>query len=268
MPQLAHALEDVLLADDRALPVDHRVVGRRGLGQTGQHGRLRHAELIERLVEVDRRGRRETVGAFAQVDLVHVQLQNLVLAVNRFELVGQHDLHDLAAIGFLPAQEEDTRDLHGDGAGSLGMLAGHEVAERGAGDARVVHRPVFVVPGVLDGEQGLPHRLRDPIDRHELAPLFAVLGEQAAVPGMNAHGEHGLVVGQMAHLGHLLPQAVQGMGRAEGRAHAQPDGQCGEEPDGEVGPHAVTPTFHGRQRWAAATRARWPASAAPDHRRS
>ncbi len=48
-----HALDDVLLADAGALGVGDRVVGRRCLGQAGQHRGFGNGEVLERLAEVD-----------------------------------------------------------------------------------------------------------------------------------------------------------------------------------------------------------------------
>jgi hypothetical protein len=98
--QRVHALQDVLLAHGGTFAVGHRVVRGGRLGQAGQHCGLGHRQLVERLVEIHRRCRRKAVGALAQVDLVHVQLQDLVLAVRGLQLVGEQDLHELAAVGF------------------------------------------------------------------------------------------------------------------------------------------------------------------------
>jgi hypothetical protein len=74
-----HALQDVLLADVGALGVDDGVVGRGCLGQAGQHGGFGQGDVLEVLAEIGAGGGGEAEGALAQVDLVHVDLQDLVL---------------------------------------------------------------------------------------------------------------------------------------------------------------------------------------------
>ena len=65
---------------------EHRAPGRSpghdGKGADGfglAHGGFGQAQVLERLVEIGAGGAAETVRALAEVDLVHVQLENLVL---------------------------------------------------------------------------------------------------------------------------------------------------------------------------------------------
>ena len=51
-PVVLHALDDVQLSGARTLRVADRVVGRRGLGQAGQHGGFGNADVLERLAEI------------------------------------------------------------------------------------------------------------------------------------------------------------------------------------------------------------------------
>ena len=91
-----HALNDVLLADARALGVFDRVKGRRRLGQAGQHGGFGHRDVLERLAKIGLAGGGKTIGPVAQINLVHVDFQNLVFAQVVFELERQQHLVNLA----------------------------------------------------------------------------------------------------------------------------------------------------------------------------
>ena len=76
---LLHALDDVELTRPGAAGVGDRVVGRRRLGQAGQHGGFGNADIPERLAEIRFRCSGKAVGAISQKNLVHVDLENLVL---------------------------------------------------------------------------------------------------------------------------------------------------------------------------------------------
>ena len=76
---LLHAVDDVQLPCPGALVVADRVVGRRCLGQAGQHRRLGDADAFQRLAEIDFRGCCKPVSTITQEDLIHVNLENLIL---------------------------------------------------------------------------------------------------------------------------------------------------------------------------------------------
>ncbi|EWS57103.1 hypothetical protein X551_00045 [Methylibium sp. T29] len=116
---LVHPLDDVLLPLSRPRRIGDRVVGRRRLRQTCEHGRLGGRHVLQRLAEVDLRGGRETVGALPQIDLVHVDLEDLVLAELAFDLQRQQDLVHLADEGLLGRQVEVACHLHRDRRGTL-----------------------------------------------------------------------------------------------------------------------------------------------------
>ncbi|MNM96066.1 hypothetical protein D3C81_1085320 [compost metagenome] len=192
--EVAHALEDVLLAHLGAARVHHGVVGRRRLRQAGQHGGLRRRHVLDRLAEVDPRGAGEAVGALPQVDLVHVQLEDLVLGQVRLDLVRQQHLVDLARVGLLAREEEVARHLHGDGGGALRQPAA-QVGQPGAQHAHEVHAAVLVEAVVLDREHGLLHDVRDLGDRHEVAALLAELADQHVVRRVDPQRDLRAVVG-------------------------------------------------------------------------
>ena len=86
-----HAPQDVKLAAAGPLGIGHRIVGGGRLGQSRQHRRLGDAQL-QRLAEVDRGGRGETVGPLAQESLVDIQLEDFILGEVGLDLVRKHDL--------------------------------------------------------------------------------------------------------------------------------------------------------------------------------
>ena len=148
--EVTHTLQDQALTCLRTLGVDHRVHGAGRLGQSGQHGGLRNAHVLQRFAKVDARRTAKTIGALPQIDLVHVQLQDLVLAERALDFVGQHDLGNLARKHFFFGQIKVARHLHGDGGRTLFEATG-QVGNHGARHAFEVHATVFVKARVFNG---------------------------------------------------------------------------------------------------------------------
>jgi hypothetical protein len=235
--RLAHAPEDVALALDRARRVDHRVEARRRLRQPREHGRLGSAQLREWLVEVGARRRGEAVRALAEVDLVQIQLEDLLLAQRVLDAQREQDLDDLARVGALVRQEELARELHRDRARTLLLAAGEQVRHRGARHADRVDADVLEEAGVLGGEHGVLHHLRHVLDVHEGASLLAELADQLAVGRVHAQRNARTVVEhrverrqpvveqqQRERTEQRAAEAERDRNRDRRRADAQPDG--------------------------------------------
>ena len=193
--ELVHAQQDVLLARLGAFRVGDRIVGRRRLRQPGQHGRLGHADVLQFFAEINLGRRREAVGALSQIDLVHVDLEDLILAQVFLDFPGQQDFVNLALEGLLAGQEEIARHLLGDGRGPLFGAAG-QIVQRGARDAEVVDAAVLIKAVVFDGQYSLLHDIRDFLETHHGAPLFAEFSDQHPVRRENPQRHLGPVIGQ------------------------------------------------------------------------
>ncbi|CAJ5182453.1 Uncharacterised protein [Burkholderia pseudomallei] len=209
IPERAHAAEHVVAAHRRPRRIDDRIERGRRLRQAREHRRLAGRERIERLAEVHRRGRREPVRALAEIDLVHVQLEQLVLAVRAFELVRHQDLGELAAQHLLARQKEIARDLHRDRAAALPGLAGDGVRHRRAREPADVDRAVRVELRILGREQRVPHERRDAVERHELATLDAVFGEQLAFARKDPQRQRRTIDGERLDGRQCRPDAMQ-----------------------------------------------------------
>ena len=143
--------------------------------------------------------------------MVHVDLENLLLGQQAFDLQRKQHLVDFASKCFLGRQIEIARDLHRDRRCALGAARLAEVGQAGADHAHVVDAAVLVELRVLGGEHRVLHHLRDLADRHEVAPLLAELAQQHAVGGEHAHRQLRPVVGEAADLGQV------GIGRRRAR---------------------------------------------------
>jgi hypothetical protein len=87
----------------------------RPLQQGGDVGGLFRRQLVQRLAEVVEGGRAHTVRAVTEVDLVHVELEDLLLVERLLQPARQHRLLQLAADGDVVGQEDVLGDLLGDG---------------------------------------------------------------------------------------------------------------------------------------------------------
>ncbi len=94
--EVEHTFQDILLAYVRALRIDHRIVGRWRFRQSGQHRCLGQGDVFQVLAEIGTCRGGKTEGTLAQVDLIHVDLKDLILAQRRLDLVGQQNFIDLA----------------------------------------------------------------------------------------------------------------------------------------------------------------------------
>jgi hypothetical protein len=103
---LAHAPQDVLLALLRAVRVREGILPRGGLRQAGEHRRLGYGQVPEALSEIDAGGRGEPIRPLAEEDLVHIELEDLVLGEVRLDLERQQDLGELASQGLFAGKEE------------------------------------------------------------------------------------------------------------------------------------------------------------------
>ena len=240
--RLGHGAPGVGAVDEAEIehPPDHPVAARLGrlglaarivpggrLGQAGQERRLGDGELIQRLVEVVERRRRHAVGAEAEIDLVQVQLEDLVLGERPLDPERQQRLLDLARQRDLAGQEEVLGDLLGDGRGPdrPAVLAEvPDVGQRGADDAEHVDPRMAVEILVLGGKECLDQALGDRLDRHEDPLLLRVLGHQAAVGGVDPGDGRRLIVGQLTIVGQIAAVAVEQVerpARADQRQHQQ-----------------------------------------------
>ena len=237
-------------ADDRpGIGAGVEPVGRLDLPRQGR--RLRHRQPGRVDVEEGAGGGGEPVGPLAEVDLVEVALEELVLGGAPFELAGDERLVDLAVEGAGAGGEVGLGQLLGDGAAPL--VAAPQVPPRRPGQRQGVDTGVAVEALVLGGQDGPPDRDGDVGQAQRPAVLLLEGGQQAPVGGHDpggggqvGEGTHGRrpPVGAPQHGGR---RAIQGRlpQRRHGRHHhADRDAGDGGPPDGPAGPSAP-PARHG-----------------------
>ena len=124
--------------------------------------------------EVRARGGLDAVGAVAEVDLVEVAAQDLVLRPPAREVVGQRRLAQLLEDrAVVLGGERDLHELLRDRRGALDGLAGRDVLDGRARDAAQVDAAVGVEAAVLDRDDRVLHHRRDVLLRQVDAALVA-----------------------------------------------------------------------------------------------
>ena len=238
-----HLVDHPVAPLDGAVLLAERIVVVRRLRQGREIGGLRDRQLVHRLVEVEQRGRGDPVGAQAQINLVQVELEDLLLGVGALDLERQQRLLDLALERDLVGQQEVLGDLLGDGGGALRAAAraiALHIEQAGADDAAEVEAVVLVEVLVFGGEEGVDHHLRHGLDRNVEAALRRIFGDQRAVARMHARHHRRLVVLQLRVVRQVLgempeqararadaDQEQDGPGREQKSAEAQQQSHCG-----------------------------------------
>ena len=140
-------ISGLLLAPERMI-----VVG--PLRKRGEVGDLLDREILQLLVEVAEARRGDAIGANAEIDLVEIQLEDLVLRVGTLDADGEDSLLELALHRALAAEQEVLGDLLGDRRATLGtpvvtLDLGLDDFEDGTRDALEVDAAMLVEAAVL-----------------------------------------------------------------------------------------------------------------------
>jgi hypothetical protein len=164
-------------------------------------------QLVHRLVEIEKRRRRNAVGAEAEIDFVQIEFEDLLLGIGALDLEREQRFLDLALERDLVGQKEVLGDLLGDGGGALRSTAravGLHVEDAGAGDAGEVEAVVLIEVLVLRRDEGVDHHLRDGLDWDVEPALRCVFGDQRTIGRMHARHHRRLVVLQLRVIREIL----------------------------------------------------------------
>jgi hypothetical protein len=179
-----------------------------GLGESCQHGRFRKRQVPSALSEISLGGGLHAVSAVAEVDVVQVEGDDLFLGQVAVDLVGKERLLELPHVAPLRGEIEGFGDLLGDRAPSLDDLARFKIFEKSPGDALHVEALVLEEAGVLGGDEGLDHELRDLFVLDDLPVLEEELVDQLVVVGIDPRCDAGTVIFQRGDARKLLKQYV------------------------------------------------------------
>ena len=156
-----HGIDDDVAAFHGAVGMAVRVEAVGALDGAGEQGALGGVEVAEVLAEEGLGGLAEAVdgegATLAEVDLVGVHLENLLLGEAIFELEGDHDFAEFARVLFLGREKETACELLGEGGAAALFFVRHEVLVGALGGADVVDAAMLEEAAVLDGGDGFDH---------------------------------------------------------------------------------------------------------------
>ncbi len=169
---LLHAADHVIAPLDRAIMIAERVQRARLLRQRREIGDLSDGELVHRLVEIVERRGGDAVIAEAEVDLVKIQFEDLVLRVGGLDAQAQQHFADLALDGAVGAQQKILGDLLGDGRGALDVAMTLREHDRRAQNALGIEAAMAVKVLVFGRDEGAFDEIRDR-RRRQIEPALA-----------------------------------------------------------------------------------------------
>ncbi len=153
-----------------------------------------------RLPEITAGGGLDSVQPVAEVHLVEIHLENLLLRVQVLEIGRDDDFLELAAVGLAAVQEHQPRQLLRDGAAALGAAARLQVLQDRAADAHGIDAAVIEEALIFDGNHGVDEVLRHLLQRN-FDPLFLEDGEGGLVGGVEDRRR----LDHIAHVTQRLP---------------------------------------------------------------
>ena len=195
------------------------------------------------LAEIGARRRFHAIGVFAQIDLVEVDGEDVVLAEVFLQPVGEDGLLHLARIAALGGEKELLDELLGDGAAALAGMSLAEIVDRRAQDRHGVHAHVPVEGVVLGGEKGHGQETRHVLEADDIAFFMAQRAEDLAVAGQDGRGLGRIVVRDAGDVGQVARGPVE-QGRNGSAAKQAAEDKKEETPKQELFPgnadlHAV-----------------------------
>ena len=223
-PLIAHQAEHGAGAADGGIDIGRRRIARRRLDQSGNNGGLADGQVGGGVTEETATGAVHTVGAAAEIDLVEIKLENLLLGELRFERHGQHHFARLAIDGPIGVQEKIAgKLLRYRGGRTQPLVASRPDIDR-AHQADRINPGMLIESPVLDRDHRLLHDVRDFLAVEPLPVTRAKLDHGGAVA--RAHDDR---LSRLAG----LQRAVTGQ-----VAHCESDGKRGEQRHQDYEPRA------------------------------
>ena len=196
-----------------------------------QRAGLRQGQIPRVHAEISLSRRLNAVGTVAEIDVVQIHGQNVVLAHAAFQLPCQPDFLGLSGKGLLRAQMALTDQLHGDGAGPLRVAALPDVGRQRAEEPHHVHAVMAVKAQILRRQKYVPRLLGNVVEGDDHPVLTALDGHDklaiavvhAARLGRGGDATHiqRLPVG---HVQHKEPRRSSGHAQKEQHQQRRPQG--------------------------------------------
>ena len=192
--EFQHAFQNVALTLVRAFAVFCGVVAARCLRQCREHGGFSQCEVFDVFVKIDVGGGGETVGAFTQINVVHIAFENLVFGEVLLDFFRHQGFVKFTRVGAFAGQKEVFCQLLGDGGGALFAAAGNQVVDKRARQTVVINAIVLVKTCVFNRQQGFFQMIGHFVDVHRFAAFLAKFADHFAICAVNLHGHARFVV--------------------------------------------------------------------------
>ena len=137
------------------------------------------------LAEIGARGRLHAIGVLAQIYLVQIDGEYLVLGVGFFQIIGQNGLFHLAGIAALGGQQKLLDKLLGDGAAALALPPLAKVVDGRAQNGCRVYAHVPVESIVFCSQKGHGQKARHFLETDNKAFFMVQRTQCGAVPCQN-----------------------------------------------------------------------------------
>src|SRR5690348_4559328 len=152
---------------------------------SGEERSLRQGNVADVFIEIGKRAFGKAVNgeaaAIAEVNLVGVELENLLLIEAMLEFDGDDGLGQLTAPSAFGGKEEAARELHGEGAGALSDAFAAEIGLGGSEDTDEIETGMLEKALVLCGEDRFHQHFGDVVETNPtalLARCIEEIGEQ------------------------------------------------------------------------------------------
>ena len=156
--------------------------------------------------KVAARSRFYAIVAAAKIHIIQVHLQNLILVVLLFELIGKDGFIDLALHLLIVRQMAELDELLADGGGALHIGARLQIRPGCAKDADDIHTEMIVKPGVLRRNERIPYMGWDCFDVGPDA-VFAGMQRGDLLPRRIIEDERALHIQNFVHV--EIPPCIQ-----------------------------------------------------------
>ena len=171
-PAVAHRLEHDIAPRDRAIEVDRRRVGRRRLDEAGQQRRFLDVEVARMCAEEAERCGFDAVEAVAEIDLVQIQLEDLILGELTFETPREDGLFHLPPKCLVRAEKTLSGQLLRERTAALRRAVRAQVRHGRGEDAHQVDAAVIVEALIFDRDDRVHEVRRDVGEWCLYAPLL------------------------------------------------------------------------------------------------
>ena len=211
------------------------------MDEAGKQRGLFDVELAGGLGEVAARCGFDAVQAIAEVHLVEIELENLVLRVDVLDMGREDDFLELPAKRLVAREKALSGELLGDRAAAFGAPALLDVAQNRRHDADDVDAAVLVESLILDRDHRLDQVRRHPVDR-DLQPLLLEDREGRMIAGVE-DGRRLRHVAQAANGGPVGKAGRDVVGEPDERGGGDEDDSGEHDDRGRAGGEACRRAF-------------------------